>query len=529
MTAAFPRLRTCRARPALVLLLAGATLAACGRPADHSQDGHEAEPWAVTAWTDAHEIFAEVEPLVAGKPASSNTHVTVLADFSPLREGKVSAILRGPAGEAVFTQARPRRDGIFVIELRPAAAGTFSLSYRVEHGGKRDEIPAGRVRVGSEAEPGSLVEGPAPPHGAPAAAEGGIEVPFLKEQQWRTPFSTVWARAGRLPGRVAGPARVLPAAGGEATLTAAVDATVASRPWPYPGQAVAQGDAALQLVPRVAGDRSLAQLDSEVAALAAEEGVARARAARLAELLALEAVSRAEADRAQAAADGLAARLDAARRDRDTAASARTGSAVSASLPVRAPFSGRVAEVSVTPGQSVAAGTALARLVRTRPVWLALALPPVEAGRLREAVGLFVRRPGAEPLEVPRSAVRVVSRSPELDPRTATLAVVLEVDRDTEVLPIGSAVEAEVLTGGEGETGTIVPAEAVVDDNGVSVVYEQTGGESFVRREVRLLGRAGNDVSLQGLPAGARVATRGAAAIRRASLLSSGAPEGHVH
>jgi hypothetical protein len=97
------------------------------------------------------------------------------------------------------------------------------------------------------------------------------------------------------------------------------------------------------------------------------------------------------------------------------------------------------------------------------------------------------------------------------------------------VLPIGSAVEAEVLTGGEGETGTIVPAGAVVDDNGVSVVYEQTGGEAFVRREVRLVGRAWNDVCLQGLPAGARVATRGAAAIRRASLLSSGAPEGHVH
>jgi hypothetical protein len=244
MTAAFPRLRAA-ARAALALLLAAAALAACSRPPTIPRTA-TTEPWAVTAWTDAHEIFAEVEPLVAGKPASSNTHVTVLADFSPLREGTVSAVLRGPDGEAVFTQAKPRRDGIFVIEMRPSAAGTFSLSYRVEHGGKRDEIPAGRVRVGSDAEPGSLVEGPAPPHGAPAAAEGGIEVPVLKEQQWRTPFSTVWARAGRLPGRVAGPARVLPAAGGEATLTAAVDATVASRPWPYPGQAVAQGDAALQ-------------------------------------------------------------------------------------------------------------------------------------------------------------------------------------------------------------------------------------------------------------------------------------------
>jgi hypothetical protein len=179
--------------------------------------------------------------------------------------------------ERRFTQAKPRRDGIFVIEMRPRRRHVLPTAWSTEEA----TIPP-RVRVGSEAEPGSLVEGPAPPHGAPAAAEGGIEVPFLKEQQWRTPFSTVWARAGRLPGRVAGPARVLPAAGGEATLTAAVDATVASRPWPYPGQAVAQGDAALQLVPRVAGDRSLAQLEAEVAALAAEEG-ARARAARLAE------------------------------------------------------------------------------------------------------------------------------------------------------------------------------------------------------------------------------------------------------
>jgi hypothetical protein len=32
-----------------------------------------------------------------------------------------------------------------------------------------------------------------------------------------------------------------------------------------------------------------------------------------------------------------------------------------------------------------------------------------------------------------------------------------------------------------------------------------------------------------GVPAGARVVTRGADAVRRASLLSSGAPEGHVH
>jgi hypothetical protein len=84
MTVAFPRLRARRAGPALALLLAAAALAACSRRADHSQDGHEAEPWAVTAWTDAHEIFAEVEPL--SRQARVLEHCHGAADFSPLRE-----------------------------------------------------------------------------------------------------------------------------------------------------------------------------------------------------------------------------------------------------------------------------------------------------------------------------------------------------------------------------------------------------------------------------------------------------------
>jgi hypothetical protein len=75
----------------------------------------------------------------------------------------------------------------------------------------------------------------------------------------------------------------------------------------------------------------------------------------------------------------------------------------------------------------------------------------------------------------------------------------------------------------------VSPAAAVVDDSGVPVVYVQPEGESFARREVRLKGRQGALVLVDGLRAGERLVTRGSAAIRRASLLSSGAPEGHVH
>jgi hypothetical protein len=50
---------------------------------------------------------------------------------------------------------------------------------------------------------------------------------------------------------------------------------------------------------------------------------------------------------------------------------------------------------------------------------------------------------------LPAGAVRLVSRAPEVDARTATVAVILELDRSAMDLPIGSAFEAEVLLGGE--------------------------------------------------------------------------------
>jgi multidrug efflux pump subunit AcrA (membrane-fusion protein) len=99
---------------------------------------------------------------------------------------------------------------------------------------------------------------------------------------------------------------------------------------------------------------------------------------------------------------------------------------------------------------------------------------------------------------------------------------------DADDLPIGSVVEAEVLLPG-GREGIVIPSSALVDDGGITVVYVQASGEGFERREVRVTGRAGSNVAVEGLKAGERLVTRGAAAIRRASLLRAGAPEGHVH
>jgi RND family efflux transporter MFP subunit len=506
----------------VVVLLGLASLAGFGCRGGASKDTTSPEPegWSVTAWGEHYEVFAETGPLVAGAAVASNAHVTVLSGFAPLKEGTVTLVLRGPGGEESFKQERPQRDGIYPIELKPRSEGTFELAFRIQSAAGVEEVAAGRVRVGSASLPGGGVaeDGPAP--------AGGLS--FLKEQQWRTEFATAWVREGALAESVSGPAQVRPAGGGEVVLTAALDASVAPSPWPHAGQDVAEGATVFRLVPRV-GDRSLPELRADAASLEADVDVARRRVERLTELLRVEATSQAELERARATLGSLEARLTSAR----TGVASATGEGRhegSTSILVRAPWAGRVAEISATPGQTVAAGSSLGRVVKVRPLWLAVALRPEAAARVQSTPrSVYLDRPGEqEPLEVAGRDVRLVSRSPEVDPRTASVAVILEIARSAAELPIGSSVEAELRLAGE-KRGIVVPLSSLLDDSGTTVAYVQLEGESFARREVRVLGRLGDEALVEGLNAGERLVTRGGGAVRRSSLLSAGSPEAHVH
>lgn len=486
----------------------------------------EDEGWAVTAWSEHYELFAETEALVAGREAASHAHFTYLPDFSALDDGSVTGILRRPDGtEEAFLAPEPLRAGIFRVIFRPARQGTFELVFRVQNAKASEDVAAGRVRVGGEADPGELIE-----ESPEETAQAGEPLGFLKEQQWRTVFATAWAANGTLQEALRAPAQVRASAGGEVTLTAPADGVLEARPWPHPGLEVAAGAAVFALAPRVAPDRSLAQLEAEIVQLEAELAPAEARRARLEELLAVEAASPREVEEARARVAGLTARREAARRERAALEATRGSGGGPESFRLRSPIAGRIAEVTASPGQFVAAGAALGRVVRTSPVWLELALPPARAPDLAEVPrGLFVRRwAEEEPLYVPAEALRLVSRAPEVDAATGTVMVILAVERDVDLLRLGSRVEVEVLLPRE-RSGIVLPASALVDDSGVPVVYVQLSGESFERREVEIEARQGPRVLVSGVVAGERVVTVGGNAIRRASLLGSSAVEGHVH
>jgi len=492
---------------------------------DHGHDHGDGESWAVTAWGEHFEIFAEADPLVAYGVSNSHTHVTALEGFSPLRQGLVSVVLRDAGGnETVFEQPFPLRDGIFDVEIVPTEEGEYDLFFRVEGAGRMEEIPGGRVRVGDDEHPGGLVT-----HDhEEASAE---EVGFLKEEQWKTRFATEWIQQGRIRESARGTGRVRPAAGGELHVAAPIDGIVVSDPWPFVGLARSTGEPVLALSSRVSQGRTLSELQALDTEKSAELALARERLTRLDGLLEVGAVSRGEVDAVRARVQTLQAQAESARRQMATVRSAGNGSQRAPVLEVTAPLAGEVAEILVSPGQAVSAGDPLVRMVRVEPVWVEVHLAPRDAERLRVGVsGLWVRTTGDRTRTLfEDDRVALVSIAPEVSPRTGRVATLLRVDTSLSRLRLGSAVEAEVLLA-EAHEGVVIPASAIVDDAGVPTAFVQLDGETFERRELTIEGREGDQYLVEGVQIDERLVTVGGAAIRRASLISSGGAEhGHVH
>jgi multidrug efflux pump subunit AcrA (membrane-fusion protein) len=465
----------------------------------------------VTSWGVNFEIFAEVDMLAAGETATSHTHVTVLEDFSPLSEGRVSAILTSASGaESVFTQETILRPGIFSIDITPPADGEYGLTFRIETAGISEVIPSGRVYVGITSEPGMLIEAPPPPYGpASETAAGSPPVGFLKEQQWKTSFATAWTSGGVLHTTVDGFAKTRPAAGSDVIVSAPTNGILADATMLYAGMPVREGAELMKLLPRAVSEQSLSELRSELE-------FERLRLSRLEKLVAIGGATEEQRDEARARVAALVPLVE--------------GDGDSGALAITAPITGRIAEVWVRPGVSAEAGDSLLRIVRTNAAWIDVALDAQEIAALGEDPrSLHLRIPGAaQALSFAPDEFRLVATSPALDPITGNASALFELTSAIATLPLGATIEASIGVARQ-DSGIVIDASALVDDGGTDVVYAQIEGESFARLEVHVLRREGDRVLVAGLEPGVRVATRGGAMVRRASMLSTGGIEGHVH
>lgn len=170
---------------------------------------------------------------------------------------------------------------------------------------------------------------------------------------------------------------------------------------------------------------------------------------------------------------------------------------------VLAPVDGAVSQRVVSPGEYLAAGAAIATLVRIHPLRLRVAVPEREAiaVRIGQAVRLTI---DGDPTV---HGGRVARLAPIVQELNRTLAVEAEVPNERGALRAGAFARAEIVTDAT-QTIVTVPASALVVFAGVEKVLVVRAGKTA---EVRVQSgrRLGEDVEiLDGLQRGEAVVDR---------------------
>ena len=151
-------------------------------------------------------------------------------------------------------------------------------------------------------------------------------------------------------------------------------------------------------------------------------------------------------------------------------------------MAVRSPVSGVIADRRVTPGSRVDAGALLFSIVDPSIVWLRVNVPAAQAANVSRSSGVDFRVEGSERVYTAR---RVISLGSMIDSVTRSVPLLLEVSNADGSLKVGAAARVSVRTG-QPEAGVLVPATAVLDEDGRPIAYVQVEGERFEKRALTL-------------------------------------------
>lgn len=499
-----------------------------GKTDEHAGHEHDERTAQITVWTNGYEVFAEHKAPVVNKATTFITHITDLETLEPRREGPIRILLQPEGGAPIeHLHAGPSRAGVYLPGLTFPQAGKWQVSVVVQD----KVIHLGAVEVFSD-------EHKAAHAGLPEAPDG---VSFLKEQQWKIQSKAEPVAKRTLKERVRVPGTVTAKPG----LSASVNAPIAGRLLPVEGKALPViGD-------KVEAGQTLALLQpsfSEIGArmVEAEAEVTRTRLAleqAEAAFKRMEALGKAEA-RTQREVQEAEFALKTAQANHNAAISlqatyrnvtAGLGAKTNTALPVlelKAPVAGIVvSQNNMAVGEYLPAERSLLTILDARTVFLEARVPEAGARRLSQAKGASYELPGERGnfRAILSDGGRLVFAGLQIDTHTRTVPLLYEMPNSDGRLRIGESVTLHVETA-NATNAVAVPDSAIVEEDGQSVAFVQLAGETFEKRTLTLGIRDGNWVQvLEGLSEGDRVVTKGAYAIRLASVSSVIPAHGHAH
>jgi RND family efflux transporter MFP subunit len=170
---------------------------------------------------------------------------------------------------------------------------------------------------------------------------------------------------------------------------------------------------------------------------------------------------------------------------------------------IASPIDGAVSEKRASVGEYLAAGAAVATIVKLHPLRLRLAVPERDASGVRIGQGVIVAVEGV----AGDHRARVVRLAPAISEQNRTLLVEAEVPNDNAALRPGAFAKADIVVAGDVRVTTI-PADSVVTFAGVEKVLTVDKGKA-VEMRVQTGRRQGDRVEIvSGVKPGALVVAR---------------------
>ncbi len=504
-----------------------------------------------TVWTDAYEVFIDRAVPVAGEPASFAIHFTELATGQPVAVDEVTLKLTSPSGDLFSQQSKAEVKGVHSASVLLSESGDWKLVFAVSIAGGSVDVPWRDVRVFAtdEAARSSALHGD--PDGIPLSKEQQWAFKILIEQVERRPISSWKSYPAVVKPRTDGIAHVVPSIAGRLLAPSSGGSLPRLGDRVEAGQTLARVDPPLSGVDVMNAHANHHELETHEAELAVK--TAEATAAELRSRAALELAEDAlERVRGLREADAKSERelKEAEHAARVATTTYQTALAVREiyekvrqelhahplheepilerfpPVPLAAPLAGTIDSIGARLGEYVTIDTELFVIVDTTAVYVEALVPEGDASALDAASRAFVRAglPGRgealrRPLETVHFGLRVDERR--------RVPLLYSAANDDGRLRLGMMVDVDIEIA-PAAPRLAVPVSALVDDQGVPVVFVELGGEAFERRPVTTGMREEDLVEIQsGLEVGERVVTRGAYLVRLASLSSS--IPGHQH
>jgi multidrug efflux pump subunit AcrA (membrane-fusion protein) len=500
----------------LVVLLAGAA-----RPiAAHEGDEHAAEsvpaarPAGDTNGTQsrvaesaAHELLFRAGEIEPAHRSMVHLFLSELDTNAPITGARLE--VSSSAHDSAWN-AKAESPGVYVADIAIPAAGTYTLDVVVRHGEEVDLLSIDSVRVGV-----------APPGAGIAASAGGGGLPpwaFAAFAGFGVLAIASLALFARARARARGGRRPRP--GGVLSLVVAlsVAALLAHGAIAHEGEVHGENEAEPER-----NEHALHAAAGRAAVPAGARYMAKEAQFDLGLLTAVARVdSLSETRRAfgtvvadpSAAADVVAPQTGrfVGRRawrigDRVARGQALGAVLVVDELPVRTPIRGTITAISAVPGQTVAAGQAIARVTDLDRVRVEVSLYGEALSAASRARSAVVRLP-ALPGRVLEARVEGLAPASDGGP---SVPLVLDVRGGGDVLRPGMVVEAELRLPGA-TPSIVVPASAVLSTERGPVVFVKVGAEAFAQRAVTLGPSAGDRVAVtSGVADGERVVVSAAA------------------